>query len=115
LTGDLLDFSGLESATDLMFFIISEQLKEHNKNARNIVNTIILKGCKFISFMSLYYLNSATDKNINNLSIEFKHKLRQRLAGCDRISESMIASLQFNNNSSSKDGNLFIQQFCIKI
>jgi hypothetical protein len=56
-----LDFSGLESATDFLFYKISGYLK-----AKKEINPekIKLAGCKYATIWSLHYLNQARNKTI---------------------------------------------------
>ena len=49
-----MDFSGLESATDFLFYKISDYLK--SKKELN-ADRIKLLGCKYATIWSLHYLN----------------------------------------------------------
>ena len=66
-----MDFSGLESATDFLFYKVSNYLK-----ARKEINAerIKLLGCKHATIWSLHYLNQTLNKTIfdfNKLSNVF--------------------------------------------
>ena len=54
-----MDFSGLESATDFLFYKISDYLKSKKEfNA----DRIKLLGCKYVTIWSLHYLNQTINK-----------------------------------------------------
>jgi hypothetical protein len=67
-----IDFSGLDSATDFLFYKIGKLIENHpNKNLIQLQN-ICLNGCKFISIASMNYLYNAFEKTIYDLAEDKK-------------------------------------------
>ncbi|RNA21368.1 dynein heavy chain axonemal, partial [Brachionus plicatilis] len=86
------DFSGLESATDFMFYQLISFFKKHrNKNSIKF-DKIHLNGCKHITVWTLHYLNIVAGKSLFDLK-NSPLQLSTRVSGCDLISDSLMISL----------------------
>lgn len=75
---DKIDFSGLESATDLLFYVFKTNLKsfpidEKNK-LNNCINNSCFIGCKYITIFGLYHYFSAIGKSIFDFNEDFDVK-----------------------------------------
>lgn len=66
IQADQFDFSGLESATDYLFFSLIKNFNEHHKKTSISVDNIELKGCKNLTIWSLFYLNKTFNKTFND-------------------------------------------------
>lgn len=62
-----LNFTGLESATDYLFYEIKSMLKTHENKSNMNYNSILFNGCSNISIWSLHYLYKAFNKSIFDL------------------------------------------------
>jgi hypothetical protein len=89
-----LDFSGLESLTDYGVYQFCEMIKKNKKIGDQIkFSEIKLSACRYVSVWALQYLSLASGITLFDLySAEFM--LGQKLIGCERISQSMSASLE---------------------
>lgn len=120
---DLFDFSNIETANDFLFWKIGKILSK-NKNFKEKINFeyFILNGCSNITIWSLHYLNKIFDKDlfsshsikvlkfkIHNLVLIFFvfDKLNERFSCCERISESLLVSLNYDKKVLVKNGILF--------
>lgn len=69
LNASAYDFTGLESATDYMFYRIRQCLNAAHKQKNNIrVDRICIRGCKFATIWSLVYLIGLQDKTVYDLN-----------------------------------------------
>ena len=86
-----MDFSGLESATDFLFYKVSNYLKAARKEEIN-AERIKLLGCKHATIWSLHYLNQTLNKTIFDfnkfsnvffiLNFSFMEKLKNLILFC---------------------------------
>jgi hypothetical protein len=67
LLAKYLDFTGLESITDFMIYLISKQMKNFEKKHLIKFDKIKLNGCKYLSAWALHYLNQAAGLTVHDL------------------------------------------------
>jgi hypothetical protein len=92
------DFTGLEFMTDFMVYCIVKCIKENELRVsvkKNQTNRSELKiaGCKNLTVWSLHYLIQIKDNEKSMLSVG-PVSVKERVAGCDSISEEMAVSLE---------------------
>jgi len=97
-----LNFSGLESATDYLFYLLSKKLASHPR--LNSSSQVILKGCKNITIWSLHYISKAFQESECKEKYDFirflkLHKALSSISGCDQINDSLVASLMQDDQS----------------
>lgn len=90
--GPIFDFTGLESATDFMIYVMSQVLQKQRVNKSEILlENMRFNGCKNLTVWALHYLAQVSGKTLKSIH-EYNLKLRELLFGCDLISEEMALS-----------------------
>jgi hypothetical protein len=62
-----IEFSGLESATDLMFFLLKAKVGNYAKKSLIPFKKAFFNGCKYISILAVEYFLNANDMSIADL------------------------------------------------
>ncbi|RNA31796.1 hypothetical protein BpHYR1_049182 [Brachionus plicatilis] len=109
---DLFDFSNIKTATDLLFWKFGQTLFKDDIFKKKNSEYFLLNGCPNISIWSLHYLNKIFEKNL--LSIP-SIKLNERFSCCERISESLLVSLNYDPRNLIKHEKIFDQAKCVII
>lgn len=60
----ILDFSGVETATDLLFWKLKSILSKNENFNKKDLDHFLLNGCANISIWTLHHLNSFSKKNL---------------------------------------------------
>ncbi|RNA38600.1 dynein heavy chain domain-containing 1-like [Brachionus plicatilis] len=107
-----LDFSGVETVTDLLFWMLKSILSKNQNFNREDLDYLLLNGCANISIWTLNYLNLF---NKRNLFSKPTIKLNERFSCCPRISESLMVSLNFDAQINAQNEQIFDQAKCVLI
>ncbi|RNA05401.1 hypothetical protein BpHYR1_042106 [Brachionus plicatilis] len=95
----IVDFSGFDRATDLLFWLLKYNLPV-SKSFKLDVDKFLLNGCSFISIWTIHYLYKNFGLSLFN---DHSAKLDEKIMCCPRITESLIVSLNYNFKNVLKD------------